>query len=225
MIAEGKHGKNITTETINYVYDEPFNDAVKEQIAIMDPICKLIQNCQSLNYSISDAYEGWQKIILSEEFNDVQNRRKDMALSIYCKAANFLDPRYWAHLMTDDDREEAEVFLIEELDASGIESFQEYKYKEGLFEKLNEKKISSPGLYWKSALASRKHSQLATLAIKLVTIPVSSAEIERVFSNWKFIHGPLRNKLDFEKSKKLVEIYYDLNKTDKLESDTSDDDE
>lgn len=66
---------------------------------------------------------------------------------------------------------------------------------------------------------------MADFALKLISIPASSAEVERVFSNWKFVHSTLRNKLEFKKSKKLVEIYYNLNKGNSDEPDDSDEDD
>lgn len=51
---------------------------------------------------------------------------------------------------------------------------------------------------------------LAALAVKLLKIPASSAQIERLFSNWGHIHTLLRNRLTFENSKKLIHIYFTL---------------
>jgi hypothetical protein len=51
---------------------------------------------------------------------------------------------------------------------------------------------------------------LGDLAIKLLKIPASSAQIERLFSNWGHIHTLLRNRLTFENSKKLVHVYFSL---------------
>lgn len=46
-----------------------------------------------------------------------------------------------------------------------------------------------------------------------------SARIERLFSNWSYIHSSIRNRLTFERSKKLLHIYFSLKITDKNESD------
>lgn len=60
---------------------------------------------------------------------------------------------------------------------------------------------------------------LASLALRLQKIPASSAQIERLFSNWSYVHSRLRNKLTFERSKKLLNVYYTLKHIDTNKSD------
>lgn len=223
IIAEGSHKKSIPATTIRDVYDEGFENKVRQQILLMDPICKLIQNCQSLKFSIADSCEAWEELIVPDKFSTALFNRKCMAINIYCKVANYLDPRYRGQKLSFDDIEEVEVFLIGELDAQGIDSFQKFKNKSDFSEVLEAKNITFSVLYWKCALSIAKHQHLAKLALKIITIPASSGEIERVFSNWKFIHGPLRNRLNFQNSKKLVEVYYNINKMNDTESDTEED--
>jgi hypothetical protein len=54
------------------------------------------------------------------------------------------------------------------------------------------------------------HPNLAKLAVRLLLIPASSAQLERIFSAWSLIHTPIRNRLTFDKSKKLMHVYYSL---------------
>lgn len=77
-----------------------------------------------------------------------------------------------------------------------------------IFAKLNKKNITSPHVYW--FMAEKVHPNLSKLAQRLLKIPASSAGIERLFSNWSFIHSDLRNCLSAERSQKLIEIYYSL---------------
>lgn len=83
----------------------------------------------------------------------------------------------------------------------------------GIFKSLNSKNIKSPQTYW--FIVGKTYSLLGGLAEKLMKIPASSAQIERVFSNWALIHSDLRNRLTAERSQKLIEIYYSLKMTDK----------
>lgn len=64
-------------------------------------------------------------------------------------------------------------------------------------------------MFW--AAAESDHPGLSKLAMRLLNIPASSAQIKRVFSNWGQIHSPLRNRLEFERSKKLIHCYFSLN--------------
>lgn len=60
-------------------------------------------------------------------------------------------------------------------------------------------------------LVSNEHKSLSTLAKKLLNIPASTTQLDRVFSQWSFIHTPLRNRLSVESSKKLLYyVYYTL---------------
>ena len=75
-------------------------------------------------------------------------------------------------------------------------------------------------------MAEMKQPILSKLAKKLLLIPASSAQIERLFSSWAHVHSPDRNRLTFERSEKLVHIYYALRIADiDDDDDIFDDDE
>lgn len=47
-------------------------------------------------------------------------------------------------------------------------------------------------------------SKLTHLHVKLPSVPYSSASIERILSNFSYIHNKLRNRLGVQKAAKLV---------------------
>lgn len=98
--------------------------------------------------------------------------------------------------------------LMMSLTSSGLDELASWKNSTGVFGVLNDKDIKNPFTYWE--MAARKSSNLSSLALKLLKIPASSAQIERVFSNWSFVHNTKRNRLDQERSKKLLFTYYTL---------------
>ena len=109
-----------------------------------------------------------------------------------------------------------ELFL-DNLDAEGLDGLQDFKNNRNIFQKLNDKRITKVRTYWK--LAEKHYPTLFRLAIRLNIIPASSAQLERLFSNWSYVYSPIRNRLTSENSKKLTYIYYylkikDSNKTD-----------
>lgn len=55
-------------------------------------------------------------------------------------------------------------------------------------------------------------------------IPASTAQLERLFSNWAYIHSDLRNKLSDETSKKLLNTYFTLRSTDEIDEEKEFDD-
>ena len=63
--------------------------------------------------------------------------------------------------------------------------------------------------------AEPRQPALSKLASKLLRIPASTAQLERLFSNWSYVHNPVRNRLTGERSKKIVHVYYSLKNEDK----------
>ncbi|CAB5198634.1 unnamed protein product [Rhizophagus irregularis] len=64
----------------------------------------------------------------------------------------------------------------------------------------------SPSVWWQSW----PNSSLQQLAIKILSIPTSSAAAERNFSTFRFIHNKICNRLQNKRVKKLVYIYGNL---------------
>ena len=59
----------------------------------------------------------------------------------------------------------------------------------------------------KTVLLITHYPFLAQIALRLFTIPTSSAAAERVWSIYSFIHSKRRNRLGIQKVEKLVFIY------------------
>ena len=70
----------------------------------------------------------------------------------------------------------------------------------------------SPSIWWQSW----PNSELQQLAIKILSIPTSSAAAERNFSTFGFIHNKICNRLCNEHVKKLVYIYRNLQMYDRF---------
>lgn len=193
----------------------------------MDPICTIINKCQQKHFSIADAAEEWLKItadvdaMLNVEYtqemkNKIKQRGK-MASNVYGLAANHLHPVYRGKRLTTMQNDLVRDFLFEVLDTNGLHSLNEYQQNEYLFKTLTEKKITEPGPFW--GLVKEKHPELAACANRLLKIPASSAQLERVFSNWSWIHSTKRNKLTTTKSEKLIHCYYSLKLQDQSPTD------
>ena len=120
-------------------------------------------------------------------------------------------------MLSEEQIRDVENFLIDNLSADALNDFHLYKNNKNFFQKLFSKQIVNLQTFW--GLAERHHSELAKLAMKLNSIPASSAQLERLFSNWSFIHSRLRNRLSSENSKKLTYIYYHLKIRDENRSD------
>lgn len=134
-----------------------------------------------------------------------------MALNIYVLSAYYIHPLYNQSdelRLSVEQYENVHEFFLENLNSTGITDLHYFKERLGVFRTLKEKNIFDPIIYW--SMAKVKHPTLADLAIKLLQIPASSVQIERVFSNWSYVHSALRNRLTFDRSKKLLFVYYNL---------------
>ena len=138
-----------------------------------------------------------------------------MALNVYALAAYTLHPIHSelaSIKLSDSQQRMVQDFLISELGANALEELMQFQEKRGFFGKLYEKDIRSAVVFWNAARVH--YRELSQLALKLHRIPAASAAIERVFSQWSFVHNQLRNRLSFDKSQKLLKIYYSLKMLD-----------
>lgn len=145
------------------------------------------------------------------------NIRAKMATNVYGLAANLLHPVYRGKQLTSGQKELVHDFFLEVLDERGLTSLCAFKKIESVFLTLSEKHVVEPTTFW--SLVEVGHPELANLAMKLLYIPSSSAQLERVFSNWSWIHSSKRNKLTAERSKKLIQAYYSLKIRDECVTD------
>jgi hypothetical protein len=139
-----------------------------------------------------------------------------MAFNIYALLSYYFHPFYDNTRLPNHIIEDINTFLIENLDADSLASWQQFNFKEDIFKNLLEKDLNDPIIFWKTA--SSKHRGLAEFVLKLLNIPASTGQIERIFSNWSFVHSKLRNRLSFDKSKKLLHCYYSLKTIEEIQS-------
>ena len=83
------------------------------------------------------------------------------------------------------------------------------------------KSIVSPKTFWHFA-AQLGHAELDAFAMDYLKIPASTAQLERLFSNWAYVHTDVRNRLCEETSKKLANIYFTLRSADHVDEDDDD---
>lgn len=135
-----------------------------------------------------------------------------MALNKYALVAYHLHPVYDDDKLNNAHKQIINNFVFNKLDCTGLEEWDSFKRKTSFFRKLFEKGIKRPLVFWN--MAAMHYPTLSNLAIKLLQIPASSAQIERIFSSWSYVHSLSRNRLTFERSKKLLYVYYSLRISD-----------
>lgn len=141
--------------------------------------------------------------------------KKSNVFNIVTMTANYFHPVYRGQKLNQEQQKEVKNYIFEELEAAGLESCRIFMENEGTFASLKRKKITNPKTFWHYA-AEQGHVELATFAMKFLKIPASTAQLERLFSNWSYVHNDIRNRLSVETSKKLVNIYFTLRSTDAI---------
>lgn len=213
----------VQPELEKLLFDSEFAQKVNDFIKLFDPVCTLINKCQSNETSIAEAANLWLNLSMPENFPGhiaaIESRRKK-ALNVYALSAYTLHPVYSdvaSIRLSNEQSQKVQSFLVDNLSADGLKQLLDFQEKNGFFRTLVNKNVTDALVFWSSAKAH--YSELSNLALRLHKIPASSAAIERVFSNWSFVHSQLRNRLSFEKSKKLLHVYYTLKVIDCNRSD------
>ena len=77
---------------------------------------------------------------------------------------------------------------------------------------FSEKVSSMDAVTWWKAVgkSSALPSSFIGLVNQLLTSPASSASVERIFSNFSYVHSKLKNRLGVERAAKLVFCYRTL---------------
>lgn len=208
IVAEGKE---IKQENLDLLSDETLEGQLVDHILVLDPICKLIRTCEKNNKNIGDATELWLKLeipVENQEYYDALQERLNKVINVYGLTANFLNHTYrglrFAHI--PEYVQKVNDFLREELSENGLGQLQHYKNLTGSFDLIIKKNFKSWDVFWKSC--KYFYPELSNLALKLLNIPASTGQLERLFSQWSYVHNTKRNRLRQDRSAKLISLYY-----------------
>src|SRR6266487_296822 len=193
---------------------------------IMEPMVSALKLFESDTSILSTVYSYFKKVMdqinqidcnFSDKLQELITNRWEYTYHPIMMTAYMLDPQF-----------------LEESKNNGIEStgyaefttfinkkFNQEEAVELFAELVNFRNKNSPydnEIIWKSAnilnsslwWQSWSTSKLQQLAIKVLSIPTSSAAAERNFSTFGFIHNKIRNRLKNDRVKKLVYIYRNL---------------
>jgi hypothetical protein len=210
-----------------------YRDNLDKSLLILKPIDKWIKFFQSDKAEISVVYKAFQELpgifqemstLSVQERTYLQNLSKDRFEFMYGDAHGIgylLDPRYCGNGMSQEVSEEIEEFIFQFPNEDGSAKTEEEmiqiskEYTEWKIKALKERtnntfrfkllgKSKTILQYWQSD--GSFYPTLQKLAVKVFSMPASSAASERCFSTFGFVHSKLRNSLGPEKVKKLVYV-------------------
>lgn len=142
--------------------------------------------------------------------------KKGKILNTVTMTANYFHPVYRGKRLNAAQRQEVKNYTFNEFDAVELESCRKFTKDEDIFASMKQKNEILPKTFWHCA-AEMGHEKLSAFAMKFLMIP---AQLERLFSNWSYIHSDIRNRLSDEISKKLVNVYFTLRSAEKIDEDS-----
>lgn len=208
------------------LFDGQFVASVKETLEMLDPVAKLTNKCQQSNFSAGDAVEEWMSLYEEgpealRSFLDYRCKKSDV-FNITALTANYFHPIYRGQKLSQEQRDRVNDYAFEELNSDGLESKRLFTADAGIFAALNRKKFSSPTTYWHYA-TEKGHGILATFALKCLYVPSSTAPLEGLVSSWA--NRDKCNRLSFETSKKVIDVYFSLQTADEVAIESDDENE
>lgn len=190
--------------------DVNFEVECKNWLDILTPIAKFVKKCESTDYNVADSTEDWCQLrskLPADTYDDIVEQRIAKAIWECGYAANYLHHSYQGKSLDRDQKKRAIEFINNNLNPEGLEEFQNFHFNDPKFS-IYIKQCISPITFWN--FLSPMVPNLSKIAIKLMLIPASTASIEGFFSQWKFVHSSTRNRLGFQRSCDLIDVYYSL---------------
>lgn len=213
-------------KVVSLLFNEGFSASVRKLLTILNPVAELTNFCQKSSASSADAAEKWLQLLTDgpEDLQPFQKYRikQSNVLNTVTMTANYLHPTYRGKRLSEHQLTEVNAYLLEKLDSDQLESLRKFTKNEDVFANLVNKRGLLPLTFWHYA-SELGHRKLAEFARDYLKIPASTAQLERLFSNWAYVHNDIRNRLSDETSKKLVNMYFTLRSTDELPDMDNDD--
>lgn len=185
------------------MFNVDFVKSLKNLLSLLDPIAKLINVCQKSDVSVADSTEEWLNLFTKapkEMKTLVENRIKKCNVFNDSLAVKYLHPSYRGQKLSTEQRKQVVDYIFEVLDSGGLESYRLFNCDDESFASLKRKDIQSPKTYWYYASEER-------------TQQVGDACNET------------RNRLLPERSKMLMDIYFTLRSTNKIDEEDYDEEE
>lgn len=208
------HRRKILVADYELIMSDNLIEDVQTELELQDPVCNMINILQKKETNIADGADLWLGLEIPQHVTNDERKsyllRKDMALGEVALAAFFIDPFKIRTKLSRSQREDARHFITTRL-RGHLTEFEDYE-KESSSKTQLLATVQNGIDFW--TLAEDYWPNLAKIALKLLRIPASTSQLERVFSMWQHIHSRLRNRLTFDRSKKLMHIYYYFHQLD-----------
>ena len=208
--------EKISAEVLQNLFDPSFEKKMRDTYKLLTPICAFMNKCQNPRYTIAEAAQYWLELKLpTEECDDEEKaniniifmQRTSKALKDAMLAANLLHHKYQGSLLNDLQKQKAELFLDSCLNGKEKEELAKFRRNKDDFAELYSN-CGDAREFW--SWCSLTLPYLSKFAINLLSIPASTAQLEGIFSQWKFIHTDYKGNMHDDTSGYLIDIYHTL---------------
>lgn len=224
LLVVAQHEELIDVRIKNLIHNVGLLNESKHLLQQLQPISKALDELQSDTATVADSCEQWLDLLqcpsLEPHKKQVQTRM-DQAMTPCHYLANLLHPVYRGKKLQPDHINAAQECLLE-INPEVLPELLNFMADSLALPKamLHAATISKtkPTVWWTCVQRiGTVNPALCKIALKLLSLPCSSASLERVFSNFSVIQNKLRNRLGIEKASKLVVCYRFLRGKEELE--------
>lgn len=207
-VACDSNSDKITPVIKSKLFDDIFVESIKEEVEKLIPICKFIDFSQSSSCTLAESYDEWMKLKDVETLR-VEWKKRDKKLAFLpALIGHSLHPGFKGRGLDKKKSNQVNQALLSILASDAVDDLISFREGKGSFGNPRLEKLNAQS-YWK--LMQNECPKLAEIAILYVSLPSSTASIERLFSMWKHVHDPTRNRLSKERSEKVAFLYHILN--------------
>lgn len=177
--------KNVDSEIKKLLLNDDFINKIRIEIKIQSPICNLINIFQKKETNLSTAAALWldfnppTDVPITKAMKIKYQNRKNMGLTKIALSAFYLDPKNDKRKLSSCQLSEVRNFMCSMLRGNLIDQFIGYSEGKEAFTKYLDK-VKEGIEYWK--MMEYAAPELSKLSLKLLKIPASTAQLERVFS-------------------------------------------
>lgn len=201
---------NVIDEIKETIRDNSFVHEIENILTILKPIAKFIDYTQRDTTTLAKGVQKYFEYDMNF-FPENQVAREKQFFSKAGIVANILHPKFKGRNIME--RYNAKYNYHKEHIKRQLTSEEEKQAFEDYFNDsntFNEHDIISskedPANYW--SLVADYHPQLAEVALLYARLPASTAELERLFSSWSYVHNKTRNRLTPERSFDMIFCYH-----------------
>ena len=212
LVAEETQRKYLTERGIYMLWNIDLVEKVKKEVNTLNPLCEYIDYVQSNKCTLADAVHKWINTDLVLGHFIKWQKRDKMICDTTGLLAYALHPTYKGANLSNSQWDTVKNYIYRR----GETIYQQFeKFLQGDDGFGDEILLQTkPDVYWKTMQI--QFPLISDIALSYMHLPAATADLERVFSMWSYVHNKTRNRLSSKTSENLIFIYHAIKTMDPL---------